>query len=370
MAAGAIREADVRIMLELMGELGSFEHPDDFRTGVLPGLRKLVPSHIASYNEVDFGAGKMFAADDPPGSLIAGAEEIFVRLGEQNPLITRYQRTRDGRPYKWSDMITRRELHSTELYREAYEPMRVEYQMSFGLPSPPDLVIGIALNREHRDFSERDRLVLNLVRAPMIQALRAVERYAELAERMSALERGLERDGAGVLLLDRQGDQVVASFVSDAAAETLGLGGTPPKSGEQLPPPLRAWLADLDAQAGKAVPAWAPLVLDQPDGSRVTVQYLPARGDREPEALLVEPVGDRVSIPTLRAAGLTPREAEVMRLIAFGRTNAQIAYDLTLSPRTVQKHLQNIYEKLGATSRTQALITAWSIARTGAAESP
>src|SRR3990170_8985817 len=107
----AIREADVRAMLGFVATLSSLERPDDFRAGILPGLRQLVPCEVASYNEVDFPAESMIALADPVDSIPPGAPESFVRFGQQNPLVAHYQRTRDGRPYKWSDMITRRQLH-------------------------------------------------------------------------------------------------------------------------------------------------------------------------------------------------------------------------------------------------------------------
>jgi DNA-binding CsgD family transcriptional regulator len=70
-----------------------------------------------------------------------------------------------------------------------------------------------------------------------------------------------------------------------------------------------------------------------------------------------------LSLTTLRALGLTRREAEVMQIVARGKSNQEIAALMTLSVRTVQKHLENAYEKLGARSRTQAVLTAWSIGR-------
>jgi predicted ATPase/DNA-binding CsgD family transcriptional regulator len=53
-------------------------------------------------------------------------------------------------------------------------------------------------------------------------------------------------------------------------------------------------------------------------------------------------------------AGLTPREVEVLGLVATGMTNVQVAKELFLSPRTVQRHLSSIYHKLGVSSRVAA----------------
>ena len=57
-----------------------------------------------------------------------------------------------------------------------------------------------------------------------------------------------------------------------------------------------------------------------------------------------------------RLGGLTAREAEVLRWVAAGKSDAQIAAILHISARTVQKHLQHSYEKLGVESRTQAVM--------------
>lgn len=60
--------------------------------------------------------------------------------------------------------------------------------------------------------------------------------------------------------------------------------------------------------------------------------------------------------------GLSPREAEVLHWAARGKTDAEIGKILGLSPRTVQKHLEHIFQKLGVETRTAAAAKAYEIA--------
>ncbi|HWM04449.1 MAG TPA: helix-turn-helix transcriptional regulator [Actinophytocola sp.] len=62
--------------------------------------------------------------------------------------------------------------------------------------------------------------------------------------------------------------------------------------------------------------------------------------------------------PRLRAHGITPREAEVLGLVAEGLTNAQVAERLFLSPRTVDTHVANLLAKTGLPSRIR--LRAWA----------
>jgi DNA-binding NarL/FixJ family response regulator len=58
--------------------------------------------------------------------------------------------------------------------------------------------------------------------------------------------------------------------------------------------------------------------------------------------------------PASPPVGLTAREVEVLRLVASGRSNPQIAAELVLSEKTVARHLSNIFGKLDVGSRTAA----------------
>ncbi|HZO71126.1 MAG TPA: LuxR C-terminal-related transcriptional regulator [Ktedonobacteraceae bacterium] len=82
------------------------------------------------------------------------------------------------------------------------------------------------------------------------------------------------------------------------------------------------------------------------------------------QALLQAPTPARPVVapppsPSIASAGLTARELEVLRLLVQGRTDAQIAEELVISPRTVNRHTTSIYSKLGVSSRAAAVRTAF-----------
>ena len=69
-------------------------------------------------------------------------------------------------------------------------------------------------------------------------------------------------------------------------------------------------------------------------------------------------VAGSASDATEALSALTPREVEVLRLIARGLDNTAIAQELVLTKRTVQNHISNIYGKLNVASRTEAALLA------------
>lgn len=72
-------------------------------------------------------------------------------------------------------------------------------------------------------------------------------------------------------------------------------------------------------------------------------------------------IGARRAIPfdgnpeAIAALGISPREREVLEEIAAGRSNKEIAQRLDVSPNTVKTHASRLFEKLGATRRTDAI---------------
>lgn len=78
--------------------------------------------------------------------------------------------------------------------------------------------------------------------------------------------------------------------------------------------------------------------------------------------LLTRLIGAFVTAPPPAAAdlsGLTPREVDILRLIASGLDNTEIAASLTIGVQTVKNHVTNVFAKLGVRDRAQAVIAAY-----------
>ena len=126
---------------------------------------------------------------------------------------------------------------------------------------------------------------------------------------------------------------------------------------------------DLDEYVYEALRVGASgfLLKDAPAEDLITAVHVLARGD----ALLAPAVTRRViecfarvPRPTVapELATLSPREAEVLRLLARGRSNAEIATDLHVSEATAKTHVSSVLGKLGLRDRIQAVIYAYEYA--------
>lgn len=207
-------------MLSLVGELIGLVELDEFCHALMRVLRAAVPSDWAALNELPAGLPRTISLSEPP--VPAEMHELFARLGTENPIAAHFMHTGDGRATRFSDLVTRRELHRLELYKLVYRPLRVEYQIAFTLPSQATRLLGVVLSRERADFTDRERELLNVARPFVIQLYRSALAYtmsgrgSHLAlEPLQAL--GLTRRQAEVLRL------IATGHSAPEAAVALGI---------------------------------------------------------------------------------------------------------------------------------------------------
>jgi DNA-binding response OmpR family regulator/DNA-binding CsgD family transcriptional regulator len=127
-----------------------------------------------------------------------------------------------------------------------------------------------------------------------------------------------------------------------------------------LSQPMLEWLEQAQkGKAGSKTTAMAPL----PNDEQLRLQYMGKLGPNEFLLRLAKDTSTNLPAEFCSELGLTTREGEVLSWLSKGKTNRDIAQILGLSPRTVDKHLEQIYAKLGVENRTAAAAIATSTSR-------
>jgi len=171
------------------------------------------------------------------------------------------------------------------------------------------------------------------------------------AQMVSEARRALDAGGRGVVALKRQGR---VSWASPRAVELLGVDlSLLDRDGADA---LRAWIEQV---AEEPVSAAAPIDLTRVAGGLVEMRAIGRSGVGDDVLARVAPKVVEAPGAILSAAlGLSGREGEVLGWLANGKSNKDIAAILDLSPRTVTKHLEVIFQKMGVENRTAAAVVA------------
>jgi DNA-binding NarL/FixJ family response regulator len=126
----------------------------------------------------------------------------------------------------------------------------------------------------------------------------------------------------------------------------------------ETPAPLAAWLA-----AGAAAPLTIGMACSR------LVFSLANGGDGEQQMIVLREESDSARVQALTSLfQLTQRESEVLHWVMMGKTNRDIGDILGTSPRTVNKHLEHVFHKLGVETRTAAAALAMNRLRGGSSE--
>jgi DNA-binding CsgD family transcriptional regulator len=247
--AGFVSRSDVESVLGFLAVSQELDPEEAYPPELVGHLGDVVPMAHVVYRENDLARRCTARLTDGGGTHIDDADELYWTVGPCAITVYR-RRTGDLLSARLSDVATWRGYRETAIYREYFLPGGVDHMLDLGLEIGAGSQRTLLFCREtgDRDFTERDRAVLELLRPHLM----AREARADLRRRV-------------------------------LAATTDG---------------------------------------------RVEI------GDAGPS--------------------LTPREREIVFLAGAGQTNAQIAAQLWLSPGTVKKHLENVYQKLGVGSRAAA----------------
>jgi len=183
------------------------------------------------------------------------------------------------------------------------------------------------------------------------EMLARVQVHLSTAMKTKSARRALEEMGQPAFACDVNGTLLWATRVAEELLGSTGaeLASWQPVLSQDLP----AWLTRSPERN-----AMLRLTSDQPE---VSVRYLgrPLPGEYLMRFVLNEEVAARKALQA--AFDLTDRETQVLFWLSRGKTNQEIAQILEMSPRTVNKHLEPVFRKLGVENRTAAVATALAI---------
>ncbi len=336
---------DLGILLSAVATLHS-----DFTAQTLPERMLAAAATIIAADRVSFtgfrydGAMADLIWDDGEGYSPAEVD-VFQALMHEHPLYRAYISEGRTETLKITDILPEYKFERTALYNEFYRRVGVSNQLVTPIPVSNEMFVTCSINIKDRDFSERDKMVLNLMSPHFTSAINNAFAY----ERVSGT---LEKKGCAIVALSADGKP---EFISEFGQILFRKYFPNEKCGERsLPETIKAWIEQTKLATGANVEFPLLALKVRNDGGEMTAR-LSLNGLIRKQILVLE---EKLS-PSPKAfeqLRLTPREAEVMFLITQGKSDPVIAILLNLSVRTVHKHVENIYQKLGVETRTAAML--------------
>jgi DNA-binding CsgD family transcriptional regulator len=221
------------------------------------------------------------------------------------------------------------------------------------------LIEHAAFNRRNKDPADHDQLFLNLLSPHLNQAYRNAQTFTHMQQKLTLVDQALYRLNVGLIFLAPDGKiHVATAWAMQQLTNYLG-----PQSMREnrLPEPLWTWVKQQEVALKRKDDILLqrdPLVLAR-EGKRLVIHLV---FDSNQSLLLLEEHPTTMQLQSPVRLRLSPREAQVLGWVSQGKTNKEIGVILKLSPRTVQKHLEHIYQKIGVESRTAAAAKAYEIA--------
>ena len=357
-----LRKRDLTAFSEGLAELYADTAAASLPDRILACLRRVFPCEFASFSLLDRRHGHLQTSALAPVLPDWPGMAIHQRYLRTDPAARHILRTGDQSALKISDFVSLRQYRDLGVYNEVFGRVGCDRRLGFAVGPGAPVSLVATLNRAGRDFSEEERHMLDALRPHLLRANEHAQarRQADAARDRERENLGhvlgvgfAEIDGSGRLLwfTPRAGALLKAFFpAAGHAASAEGLAAV--LLARITPATLRRFAkSPHDARP----PAPHVLRFGGPDGRRLKVCLSPGTtaGHR---LLMLEESGGALPPPTLaRALGLTAREGEVLHWVMQGKTNGELGAILAIAEKTVSRHLENIYAKLGVGTRTAAV---------------
>jgi len=244
---------------------------------------------------------------------------------------------------KISDFISAADLENSALFTDIYRERNIKEQLSILIAFPKPLMVAVGCHRDRRTFTERDRLMLNLLHPHLLAAYRNAEAFTELRTAI-----GAHRRRVGTLKVNADGR--VDSEEGHASALLKDYFHRDAK-GPRFPAPLKRWFI----QARKN-PTTARVWTLRGKHGLLVLRMLNDQRENSLTILLEELQENRIpngEHPAL--AILPPRLRQTLAALLAGKSTKEIAAQMGLSRHTASEHVSRLYARLSVSTRGELL---------------
>ena len=338
-----LSQKDWRLLNGAVEKLNSDFDPQTLTARTLAAASMVIAADSVVFTGISYSDEYSGMAWDNAEALSSSDMQIFADYLHEHPLFGTLNVERRVETLKITDLVSRQEFYRTTLYNELYRRMKIANQLITPLLISDDFFVACAINTSRAEFSERDRRMLTMLAPHLASAIRNAFAYNRLSG-------ALDTQACGIVALGSNGKPV---FISEYARRLFEKYFAGEKcAADALPPTLSGWIGKINLSV-ETNESPAPLkIAAQNDEMTARLAFNRQTGER---TLLLEE--KRAATPqSFAVLGLTPRESEILFWITQGKTDDVIGLFCGISPRTVQKHVENIFKKLGVESRTAAML--------------
>lgn len=344
---------ELRRLSEFLQDLYQLRTHEEFSDHLVAALPMITEGEFTSYNEFYKNGRPGFYKCDQvpycpdPAHYVA----MLTRYVHQHPIVMHFQHAKAESAQMFTDFVPMRTFQKTALFNEFYRPLKIPYLLSMAVKASSDLTITVSRHQDTREFREKNRTIFNVLRPHLRQALENAMAFTRMQKQLAVMNEVME-EAQQALISVIENERI--RFITPYAQRLLKQYGLQTRSDSNwLPPRLRDWLTHCQRQLDRSddVPSGLQPLLIQGASGCLTIRLI-VRGSQY--LLILEERGTASVAKDFAAIGLSTRESEILGWVAQGKTNPEISMILGISPRTVQKHLERVYIKLGVENRTAA----------------
>ena len=345
-----LSNTDLQRVLFSINQLNSDHDPASLARRTIESVKSLVATDVVSFE--GFGTDNNYQGPlwyEPVANVTTAMLASMSEYVSDHPCFNGVAAHKLENGVRVSDYLPLAKFKQTTIYNEFFRQLGTDRQIVGGLHISRELTITCSLCRLQKDYTDRDCQAFDLLTPHLTAAFRQAQFIHRLKFESEQLNAALESARLAVLTIDEHlNTQTSNPTVGKLLSKYFG--------GESalLPDELRRYIKHHRSIFLENEFYHPPTPFEKKFQNEKLIVRLTFQSVSRTTILFLE----EFSPPTVAnygGLGLTVREGEVLFWVSQGKTDGDIGRILKISVRTVQKHLENLFRKLGVETRTSAV---------------